>query len=137
MDTLRLKQVDVFTDKPLFGNPVAVVIGGEELETEDMQRIASWTNLSETTFLLPSSQADYRLRIFTPQQELPFAGHPTIGAAHAALEAGFVEKKKTLSQECGAGILELSFEDERIFVRGPEAKITDVRRTLPFAKKLL
>ena len=137
MSSLAFKQVDVFTGRPYFGNPVAVVIGASELETEDMQHIARWTNLSETAFLLPSSQADYRLRIFTPQHELPFAGHPTIGAAHAALEAGFVEKKKTLRQECAAGILELSFEDERIFVRGPEARIADVRRTLPFAKKLL
>jgi PhzF family phenazine biosynthesis protein len=137
MADVPFKQVDVFTGKPFYGNPVAVVIGAAELETEDMQRIARWQNLSETTFLLPSSQADYRLRIFTPQHELPFAGHPTIGAAHAALEAGFVEKKKILRQECAAGILELSFEDERIFVRGPEAKIADVRRTLPFAKKLL
>lgn len=135
--SLSLKQVDVFTGRPFYGNPVAVVLGGEALETEDMQRIACWVNLSETTFLLPSSQADYRLRIFTPQHELPFAGHPTIGSAYAALESGFVEKKKLLRQECAAGILDLSFEDERIFVRGPEPRITDVRRTLPFAKKLL
>ena len=135
--SLTLKQVDVFTGRPFYGNPVAVVLGGEGLETEDMQRIACWVNLSETTFLLPSSQADYRLRIFTPQHELPFAGHPTIGSAYAALESGFVEKKKLLRQECSAGILDLSFEDERIFVRGPEPRITDVRRGLPFAKKLL
>ena len=135
--SLTLKQVDVFTGRPFYGNPVAVVLGGEGLETEDMQRIACWVNLSETTFLLPSSQADYRLRIFTPQHELPFAGHPTIGSAYAALESGFVEKKKLLRQECAAGILDLSFEDERIFVRGPEPRITDVRRGLPFAKKLL
>ena len=135
--SLTLKQVDVFTGRPFYGNPVAVVLGAEGLETEDMQRIACWVNLSETTFLLPSSQADYRLRIFTPQHELPFAGHPTIGSAYAALESGFVEKKKLLRQECGAGILDLSFEDERIFVRGPEPRITDVRRGLPFAKKLL
>jgi len=135
--SLTLKQVDVFTGRPFYGNPVAVVLGGEALETEDMQRIACWVNLSETTFLLPSSQADYRLRIFTPQHELPFAGHPTIGSAYAALESGFVEKKKLLRQECGAGVLDLSFEDERIFVRGPEPRITDVRRGLPFAKKLL
>ena len=135
--SLTLKQVDVFTGRPFYGNPVAVVLGGEGLETEDMQRIACWVNLSETTFLLPSSQADYRLRIFTPQHELPFAGHPTIGSAYAALESGFVEKKKLLRQECAAGVLDLSFEDERIFVRGPEPRITDVRRGLPFAKKLL
>lgn len=135
--SLTLKQVDVFTGRPFYGNPVAVVLGAEGLETEDMQRIACWVNLSETTFLLPSSQADYHLRIFTPQHELPFAGHPTIGSAYAALESGFVEKKKLLRQECTAGILDLTFEDERIFVRGPEPRITDVRRGLPFAKKLL
>ena len=135
--SLTLKQVDVFTGRPFYGNPVAVVLGAESLETEDMQRIACWVNLSETTFLLPSSQADYRLRIFTPQHELPFAGHPTIGSAYAALESGFIEKKKLLRQECAAGVLDLSFEDERIFVRGPEPRITDVRRGLPFAKKLL
>ena len=137
MASLRFKQVDVFTDKPFFGNPVAVVIGAEDLDTEDMQRIAGWTNLSETTFLLKSKKADYRLRIFTPRQELPFAGHPTIGSAHAAIEAGFVAKKKNLTQECGAGILDLMVEDGDIFVRGPRAKIADVRRTLPFASKLL
>lgn len=102
-----------------------------------MQRIAHWTNLSETTFLLPSSKADYRLRIFTPRHELPFAGHPTIGSAHAALESGFVQKKGTLMQECGAGLLEISVEGKEIFVRGPKARISDARRTLPFASKLL
>ena len=134
---LRFKQVDVFTGKPFFGNPVAVVIGAEALDTAAMQRIAGWTNLSETTFLLKSSKADYRLRIFTPRQELPFAGHPTIGSAHAALEAGFVERKASLTQECGAGILELTVEGDEIFVRGPQARIADVRRKLPFASKLL
>src|SRR5687767_15436738 len=108
--TLRFKQVDVFTDRPFYGNPVAVVIGAEALGTAEMQRIAGWTNLSETTFLLKSKVADYRLRIFTPRQELPFAGHPTIGSAHAALEAGFVSRKSRLKQECGAGIIERSEE---------------------------
>jgi PhzF family phenazine biosynthesis protein len=137
MANLSFKQVDVFTNKPFLGNPVAVVIGAEDLDTAEMQRIANWMNLSETTFLLPSSKADYRLRIFTPRQELPFAGHPTIGSAHAALESGFVSKKSTLKQECGAGILELTVEDGEIFVRGPQARISDARRTLPFASKLL
>lgn len=137
MTPLRFKQVDVFTDRPFYGNPVAVVIGPEGLEDAAMQRIACWTNLSETTFLLPSSKADYRLRIFTPREELPFAGHPTIGSAHAALESGFVGRKKTLTQECGAGILELSVDDGEIFVRGPQARVADVRRKLPFAAKLL
>ena len=81
MKTLSFKQVDVFTDKPFLGNPVAVVIGAEGLATQEMQRIACWTNLSETTFLLKSDVADYRLRIFTPRQELPFAGHPTVGSS--------------------------------------------------------
>jgi len=125
MGTLRFKQVDVFTSRPFFGNPVAVVIGAEGLDTEAMQRIACWTNLSETTFLLPSTVADYRLRIFTPRQELPFAGHPTIGSAHAALESGFVSRKPLLRQECGAGILDLALEgDGRIYVKGPPAKIS-------------
>jgi PhzF family phenazine biosynthesis protein len=123
---LRFKQVDVFTERPFQGNPVAVVIGGEALDTESMQRIARWTNLSETTFLLKSERADYRLRIFTPLQELPFAGHPTIGSAHAALEAGFVPRKARLTQECGAGILDLSVEERMIFVRGPQARIGEV-----------
>ena len=137
MSPLPFRQVDVFTDKPFFGNPVAVVIGAAALETDEMQRIAAWTNLSETTFLLKSDKADYRLRIFTPRQELPFAGHPTIGSAHAALESGFVPAKASLKQECGAGVLDLMVEDEKIFVRAPQPRIADVRRKLPFASKLL
>src|SRR4249919_1269737 len=83
-------QVDVFTTTPYAGNPVAVVLDGEGLGTEEMQRFANWTNLSETTFVLPPTQpgADYRVRIFTPSRELPFAGHPTLGTCHAWLEAG-------------------------------------------------
>ena len=126
MTEYRFSQVDVFTDRPFFGNPVAVVIGAEGLDTPAMQRIAHWTNLSETTFLLKSDKADYRLRIFTPSQELPFAGHPTIGAAHAALEAGFVARKAKLVQECGAGLLELAVEEGAIFVKGPQPKISEV-----------
>jgi PhzF family phenazine biosynthesis protein len=129
---VKLKQVDVFTDKPFFGNPVAVVLGAETLDAQAMQRIACWTNLSETTFLLKSSTADYRLRIFTPRQELPFAGHPTIGSAHAALESGFVGRKKKLVQECGAGLIELSVEDDgRIFLKGPAAKPQRLERQIP------
>ena len=138
MEKLNFKQVDVFTDKPLFGNPVAVVFGGEGLDTETMQRIARWTNLSEATFVLPSSVADYKLRIFTPSQELPFAGHPTIGSAHAAIESGFVSSgKKAITQECGAGIIELSVDDGEIYLKAPQPKIADVRGKLAFAKKLL
>ena len=129
---MKFKQVDVFTDRPFLGNPVAVVIGAEGLDTAAMQRIACWTNLSETTFLLKSTSADYRLRIFTPRQELPFAGHPTIGSAHAALESGFVPRKKKLLQECGAGLIELSVEDDgRIFLRGPQPKIQQLDTAIP------
>ena len=86
----RFRQVDVFTATPFGGNPVAVVLDSEGLSTGDMQRFANWTNLSETTFVLPPSreQADYQVRIFTPSRELPFAGHPTLGTCHAWLETG-------------------------------------------------
>jgi len=129
---VNFKQVDVFTARPFLGNPVAVVIGAEGLDVQTMQRIAGWTNLSETTFVLKSSKADYRLRIFTPRQELPFAGHPTIGSAHAALESGFVQKKSKLKQECGAGLIELSVEDDgRIFLKGPAAKVERLDTQIP------
>ena len=87
-------QVDVFTTEPYFGNPVAVVLDGDGLSDEAMQRFAHWTNLSETTFLLPPEDpgADYKVRIFTPDAELPFAGHPTLGSCHAWLEAGGVPR---------------------------------------------
>jgi PhzF family phenazine biosynthesis protein len=131
MQTLPFKQVDVFTEKPFLGNPVAVVIGAEGLATEEMQRIAAWTNLSETTFVLsPSSeQADYHLRIFTPKQELPFAGHPTVGSAHAVMESDFAAPRGgKLRQECVAGLIELTVEDtkigKRILVQAPRAKVS-------------
>ena len=132
MAILRFKHVDVFTDRPFLGNPVAVVIGADGLDGQTMQRIACWTNLSETTFLLESSKADYRLRIFTPRRELPFAGHPTIGSAHAALESGFISRKSRLKQECGAGLIELSVEDDgRVFLKGPPAKAARVEKQIP------
>ena len=131
MDSLPFKQVDVFTQKPFFGNPVAVVLNAEKLSSDDMQRIAAWTNLSETTFVLPPSfaDADYRLRIFTPKQELPFAGHPTIGSAHAVLENGIAAPRAArLRQECLAGIVALDIEKtangNRIFFHVPQAKIS-------------
>ena len=139
MKTLPFKQVDVFTARPFLGNPVAVVIGAEGLSTGEMQRIAGWTNLSETTFLLPPTVpgASYRLRIFTPRQELPFAGHPTIGSAHAALESGFARAVAgTLKQECGAGVLELAVEDGRIFVKAPQPRLREVT-TPAFKGKVL
>jgi len=107
------KVVDVFTSTPLLGNPVAVVLDAEGLDTEAMQRIARWTNLSETTFLLQptNAEADYRLRIFTPRSELPFAGHPTLGSAYAVLEAGRVTPRNgRLVQECGAGLIGITEE---------------------------
>ena len=133
---MKFKQVDVFTERPFLGNPVAVVIGAEGLDAATMQRIAGWTNLSETTFLLKSDKADYRLRIFTPRQELPFAGHPTIGSAHAALESGFVSRKSSLKQECGAGILDLTVEDNWIYVRAPQPKLTRLEKRTPWGEAL-
>jgi PhzF family phenazine biosynthesis protein len=121
----RFKQVDVFSERAFLGNPVAVVLDAEDLDSAAMQRIAGWTNLSETTFVLPSKVADYRLRIFTPRHELPFAGHPTIGSAYAAMRAGIAKPRAgRLTQECGAGLLELRLEGTRIYVRSPEPKIT-------------
>ena len=113
MHSTPFKQVDVFTQQPFLGNPVAVILQAQGLSDEEMQRIARWTNLSETTFVLPATQpgADYRLRIFTPGGELPFAGHPTIGSAHALLESGAVAARDgVLVQECGAGLVRLQVE---------------------------
>lgn len=106
----RFSQVDVFAPTPLSGNPVAVVHDADGLSEATMAALARWTNLSETTFLLPPtrSDADYRLRIFTPGSELPFAGHPTLGSAHAWLEAGGVPAREgVVVQECGAGLVEV------------------------------
>lgn len=135
------KQVDVFTALPYGGNPVAVILDAESLSTAEMQHIAAWTNLSETTFMLPPDNpaASYKLRIFTPRQELPFAGHPSVGSAHAALEAGFIRRRDdgTLLQECGAGLLPIRIEGtdamRKLFVRAPEAKISDPELTLSVA----
>jgi PhzF family phenazine biosynthesis protein len=102
------RQVDVFTTEPYRGNPVAVVLGAEGLSDEAMQRFAHWTNLSETTFVLSPSVAgaDYRVRIFTPVAELPFAGHPTLGTCHAWLEAGGSPgSPDRIVQECEAGLV--------------------------------
>jgi len=116
MQGIPFKQVDVFTSVRFKGNPVAVVLKADTLATEQMQRIANWTNLSETTFVVPSAdpKADYRVRIFTPAAELPFAGHPTVGTAHALLEAGLVRPKNgTLVQECGVGQVTLNVDESR------------------------
>jgi PhzF family phenazine biosynthesis protein len=115
------RQVDVFSAEPFRGNPVAVVHDGDGITDEEMQQLASWTNLSETTFLLTptTDEADYRLRIFTPSAELPFAGHPTIGSAHAWLEAGGTPRTEgELVQECGAGLVRLRV-GSRLSFAGP------------------
>jgi PhzF family phenazine biosynthesis protein len=108
--TRPISQVDVFTSVPYRGNPVAVVLDGAGLSTEEMQRFAHWMNLSETTFVLPPTTggADYLVRIFTPGRELPFAGHPTLGTCHAWLEAGGTPGQPgVVVQECGAGLVTL------------------------------
>jgi PhzF family phenazine biosynthesis protein len=110
MKKRAFKQVDVFTDQPYFGNPLAVVLDGSGLDDADMQRFASWTNLSETTFLLPptDASADYRVRIFTPDRELNFAGHPTLGSCHSWLEAGGQPRSAELIvQECKVGLVKI------------------------------
>ena len=120
----RFLQVDVFGARPYEGNPVAVVVDGEGLSTEQMQRFAAWTNLSETTFLLPPTDpaADYRVRIFTPGAELPFAGHPTLGSAHAWLASGGRTGADVLVQECGIGLVELRRTGDRWAFAAPDLR---------------
>ncbi|AZD28930.1 PhzF family phenazine biosynthesis protein [Pseudomonas chlororaphis] len=109
MSRFDFKQVDVFSDEPLKGNPLAVVFGADPLSEARMAAFANWTNLSETTFILEprDPRADYRLRIFTTLQELPFAGHPTLGSCHAWLEAGGVPKGEEIVQECAVGLVRI------------------------------
>lgn len=137
----RFMQLDVFSRQPMQGNPLAVVIDGDGLDEATMRAFARWTNLSETAFLLTPTapEADYRVRIFTPRQELPFAGHPSVGSAYAAIEMGIVASgKASLIQQCAAGLLPVSIENpgaERIIhVQAPPAKVhgvnADVRRTI-------
>jgi len=127
-------QLDVFADRPGAGNPLAVVLDARDLDTEAMQAFANWTNLSETTFVLPPVEAgaSYRVRIFTPRQELPFAGHPSIGTAHAVLEAGLAAAVDgRLVQECAAGLLPMTVAGEgasrRISVRAPRGRARPLR----------
>ncbi|TDO33942.1 PhzF family phenazine biosynthesis protein [Kribbella sp. VKM Ac-2527] len=115
-------QVDVFSRIPYLGNPVAVVLDAEGVTDEEMQRLARWTNLSETTFVLPPTtpNADYRLRIFTPGGELPFAGHPTLGSAHAWLEAGGAPRNAgVVVQECAAGLIDVRRGDDTLSFGAP------------------
>lgn len=119
---MQLDLVDVFATGPLTGNPLAVVRGGEDLDAETMLRITRWLGFSETTFLLPPVEpaADYRVRIFYPAGELPFAGHPTLGTAHAWLAAGGVPKAPgRIMQECGIGLVEVRQGSEELAFRAP------------------
>jgi PhzF family phenazine biosynthesis protein len=126
MMELDYKQVDVFTSSPFNGNPVGVVFNADSLSTEKMQKIANWTNLSETTFVQSSIQGDYKLRIFTPKNELAFAGHPTIGSAFAVLQSGSIAPEKIeFFQECNAGLVRLIIEDDSIHAQVPKIKILD------------
>lgn len=139
----QFRQVDVFAEEAFLGNPVAVVHGADDLTDDAMQRFASWTNLSETTFLLAPAdeRADYRLRIFTPGSELPFAGHPTLGSAHAWLEAGgSPARPDVVIQECGAGLVpvrrspdgRLAFQAPPLIRSGPveEALLEEIAASL-------
>ena len=119
------QQVDVFTATPCLGNPLAVVLDGSGLDTEAMQRFTNWTHLSECTFVLPPSDqgraagADYRVRIFCPGRELPFAGHPTLGTCHAWLAAGGQPRAEHVVQECGVGLVHIRREGTRLAFAAP------------------
>ncbi|MGA3251075.1 MAG: PhzF family phenazine biosynthesis protein [Paraburkholderia sp.] len=141
--TVRFKQVDVFTAVPFKGNPLAVVFDADDLDDAQMQAIASWTNLSETTFLVKPTEpaADYHVRIFTTHGELPFAGHPTLGTAHALLESGYQPRiAGKLLQQCGAGLVELRAQEGGTWAfAAPPARVTplptDLYATLAEALK--
>ncbi|WP_353239464.1 PhzF family phenazine biosynthesis protein [Limnohabitans sp.] len=133
MKTRAYQQVDVFTDTAFLGNPLAVVLDGTGLNDAQMQTFAAWTQLSETTFVLPPTTegaaggADYRVRIFTPGAELPFAGHPTLGTAHAWLNAGNTPRQEgVLVQECGVGLVNLKQLDERWAFAAPPLNRSDI-----------
>ena len=127
------KQVDVFTAIPYLGNPLAVVLDGTGLSDAEMAAFARWTNLSETTFVLPATkpEADYRVRIFTPGGELPFAGHPTLGTCHAWLEAGNKPKNQVIVQECQAGLVRIQQNPSGLAFAAPTLK-----RSAPSATQL-
>jgi PhzF family phenazine biosynthesis protein len=130
----RFKQVDVFTRVPFKGNPLAVVLGADDLDEAQMHAITRWTNLSETTFALAprAPQADYRVRIFSPGAEFPFAGHPTLGTAHALLEAGLRPKTPgRLVQECGLGLVHILIgEDGVLAFASPPAELRALHASL-------
>jgi PhzF family phenazine biosynthesis protein len=121
MKQRAFKQVDVFTAVAYKGNPLAVVLEGTGLSTEEMQHFTNWTNLSECTFLLPptDAKADYKVRIFCPGRELPFAGHPTLGTCHAWLEAGGKPTSEYIVQECGIGLVKIKRDGPRLAFAAP------------------
>ncbi len=129
MTRFAFTQVDVFTDTALRGNPLAVVHGADALDSDRMQAFARWTNLSETTFLLTPADpaADYRVRIFTPGGELPFAGHPTLGSCHAWLERGGRPRAAgTVVQECGVGRVRIRLDGARAAFAAPQLERGEV-----------
>jgi PhzF family phenazine biosynthesis protein len=121
MKPRAFKQVDVFNAAPYLGNGLAVVLDSTGLDTATMQRFTDWTQLSEATFLLPPAhpQADYRVRIFCPGRELPFAGHPTLGSCHAWLESGGRPKGERIVQECGVGLVQIRRDGARLAFAAP------------------
>lgn len=135
MQARPFSQVDVFGSAPLRGNPVAVVHDAVGIDDDELAAFARWTNLSETTFLLPPTdeRADYRLRIFTPGAELPFAGHPTLGSAHAWLAGGGVPRRSDLVvQECGVGLVDVRQEGDDLAFAAP-----DLLRSGPVEQEVL
>ncbi|MFI4929458.1 MAG: PhzF family phenazine biosynthesis protein, partial [Burkholderiales bacterium] len=131
----RFSQLDVFTAVPLLGNPLAVVHDGSGLSDAQMASFANWTHLSETTFLLPPAnpEADYGVRIFTPERELPFAGHPTLGSCHAWLTAGGVARRDDeVVQECAAGLVRIRRDGARLAFAAPP-----LRRSGPLEAELI
>ena len=145
MQQRRFVQLDVFADQALAGNPLAVVIDAEGLDSATMQRFTDWTNLSEASFLLPPTHADadYRVRIFCPGRELPFAGHPTLGSCHAWLAAGGQPQGDVIVQECGVGLVRIRREGARLAFAAPplrrggaltEAEIARLVRGLGIAR---
>jgi PhzF family phenazine biosynthesis protein len=124
MANFAFQQVDVFTSRPMLGNPLAVVSGADALNDTQMAAFANWTNLSETTFLLQprTKGADYRLRIFTPHQELPFAGHPTLGSCHVWLTSGGKPNGQEVVQECEIGLVRIRRDSGRLSFAAPQMR---------------
>ena len=130
----RFEQLDVFATTPCSGNPLAVVVDGDGLTLAEMQRFANWTNLSETTFLLPPTDptADYRVRIFTTTMELPFAGHPTLGSCRAWLDQGGIAANgDEVVQECAAGLVRIRLDGIAPCLRRAAADQSRPRRRRP------